>query len=526
MQEKAPFYITTAITYPNALPHIGHALEYVQADFLARYYKLQGREVRFQTGLDEHGLKVQESAAKASMTPEAFVEQQSKAFEQIWTGLQIGADRFIRTTDSDHQNIAQAFWTRCAKNQGPDGPDIYKKVYKAWYNSKEEEFLGFYEDYPDPAVFDVKPEFIRLIEEENYFFRLSRYTDQLIEILKQGDYEVLPLNRRKEMLNFAKDKGLTDVSISRDCTKLSWGIPVPNDPSQVMYVWYDALTNYLTGAASTDQDHQIQLSEFWPADLHCVGKDIIRFHALLWPAMLLSAKLPLPKRLIVHGFLLSNGQKMSKSLGTGIDPLQILQKYGSDPLRWFLLSQVPTLDDADFTESRLREIHNADLANDYGNLASRVLNMVKKYLDGHVPSPNSGALTAEIESFWFKTWDNYTHQIELLQIDQALAEVKKLVEKANCLVDEYKPWVLAKEEKLDQLEELLYILIELIRGATFLIKPAIPNASKKVADLFFAQSVPPEAWESFADAKIWGTTNTQKSLGEPPLILFPRLEEQ
>jgi len=324
MSEES-YYITTAIFYPNAKPHLGHALELVQADFLARYYRIfTDRTVRFQTGLDEHGLKMQKTAEAEGVDVDKYVVAQAEVFQSFAKMLDISYNQFIHTTDPEHITLAQAFWLQCLAKG-----DIYKNTYRAWYDIKEESFLGSADQYPDPAIFAVDEKFIELIEEENYFFACSKYSDQVLQLLESDTYQIVPANRKLEMVNFIKEKGLADVSISREKAKLHWGVPVPNDPEQVMYVWFDALTNYLTGASQVNED-EIVPDQFWPPSLHCVGKDIARFHALLWPAMLLSAGLAVPQKLLVHGFVLFGGHKMSKSLGNGVDPVQMIEKYGAN----------------------------------------------------------------------------------------------------------------------------------------------------------------------------------------------------
>ncbi|MBU6388985.1 methionine--tRNA ligase [Patescibacteria group bacterium] len=493
-----PFYLTTSIVYPNANPHIGYALELVQADFLARYYRDQGRELYFLTGVDEHGLKLQRAAEAEGKTPRAFVDDKATVFRRLLEVLDISSDRFIRTTDPDHEAMAQAIWRACAANG-----DIYKKKYRAWYNVKEEEFLGLADEVDDPAWFGIDPRFIELIDEENYFFRLSKYKDRLVELLERSEYKVLPKGRLQEMLNFVKEKGLSDISVSREASKLSWGIPVPDDASQVMYVWFDALTNYLTAAATVDGRGDIQVDEKWPADLHCVGKDIHRFHALIWPGMLLSAGLPLPKELLVHGFFTSGGQKMSKSIGNVVDPFAEVSRFGKEAVRWFLLKETPMTGDADYTSERVQQVMEADLANDLGNLVSRVWTMCQKYCQGAVPE---SSVPVPLE----KEWEAYHLLVEERRVDEALKVAHGVLAACNKRIDEEKPWVLAKDPSQQaRLHDLLYALLENIRQVTAMLRPALPDTAKRIEQELFAG-------HNLNESLVPG------ALGSEPIILFPK----
>jgi len=508
-----PTSISTAISYPNAKPHLGHALEFVQADFLARYYRLQGNSVFFQTGLDEHGQKIFRTATEAGLEPKAFVDGQEHLFKDLLVALQVVPDRFIRTTDVDHVAMAQAMWRKCF-----DAGDIYKKTYRAWYNVKEEEFLASANDVKDPSTFGIDMKFIELIEEENYFFCLSKYSDKLKDILETKTYAVVPDNRAHEVLNFVKS-GLQDVSISREKNKLPWGIPVPDDDSQIMYVWFDALVNYLTGTATLEADNIVP-NQFWPYSLHCVGKDIARFHAVMWPAMLLSAGLELPHQLLVHGFILSDGRKMSKSTGNVVDPHEAITVAGSDATRWYLLAEIQTLDDGDFTLERLRAVYDSDLANDFGNVVSRVVAMCKKYCDGSVPGVAVEQVQNLEKTLITEAWQEYHDFIAARQIDKALAVVKGMVVFCNRRIEEQKPWAMAKEEnKKADLEELLYELIELIRHISVMLLPAMPETIEKLHATVFAGIE-----DSVCHSEVWGKTPPRLRLPEEGVILFPRLE--
>lgn len=503
-----PLYLTTSILYPNGDPHLGHALELVQTDFLARYYRqFTDRPVRFQTGLDEHGLKVKRTAEKAGKTAEAFVAEKAPIFQKLADTLHISYDRFIRTSETDHIQMAQALWNRCLANG-----DIYKKTYRAWYNIKQEEFLGMADEVADPSVFGVDAQFLELIEEENYFFAQSKYTQPVLELIKSGAYKIWPENRALEMSNFAEQKGLQDISISRDIAKLAWGVPVPHDETQVMYVWYDALTNYLTGAG-TVENGEIVPDQFWPAELHCVGKDIARFHALLWPAMLLSAGLATPRGLLIHGMMLTDGKAMSKSLGNVVDPFAITEEFGVDALRWYFLAEIPTTGDGDFTMERLGEVYASDLANDYGNLVSRVHTMCRKYCEGRVPQVSAEQVDNLEKAIVEEKWQEYHAAVGEKKLHESLKAAHALIVFSNRRIEEQKPWVMAKEGKQEELNELLYELLEIIRTVTVMVTPAIPSTAERVMkDVFPPDSTSPQ----------WGALQPGAPLGAEQVILFPR----
>lgn len=471
---KTTAYITTSIAYANGQPHIGHALELVQADFFARAIKQQGVDVRLLTGTDEHGLKVQQAAERQGVTPQEFVNQHSSVFQTLADLLSVSYARFIRTSDQDHQALAQAFWRICQKNG-----DIYKRHYRAWYDIKEETFLGLVDEYPDPTVFNVEPRFIEMIDEENYFFRLSRYKDQIISLLSSAELKITPLSRAKELLNFITDKGMEDISISRDALKLSWGVPVPDDEQQVMYVWFDALTNYLTACSSIDGTGKILPDIFWPPTLHCVGKDIHRFHSMIWPAMLLSAGLPLPEEVLVHGFIVAeDGRKMSKSIGNVIDPIPLIERFGSDAVRWFLLKEMHTTDDSRLKVERISEVYSADLANTLGNLVNRLSAMAKQYCSGSVTIEPS----EEMRALCTATTVDYGQAVKARNTQAALQLAFNLAAFSNRSIEEYKPWQVAKlPERSKELRQQLGSWFYCLQTVVHLLTPAMPVTADKLS---------------------------------------------
>ncbi len=377
MTTKPKFYLTTAIAYPNGPPHIGHAYEVVAADAIARFKRLDGYDVFAMTGTDEHGQKVQRAAEAKGVTPKAYVDELAARFAAMGPALNLSFDRFIRTTDPDHLPSTQELWRRMEKNG-----DIYLAKYAGWYSVRDEAFYDEKETtlQPDGTRLGGQGTPVEWVEEESYFFRLSAYQDKLLALYETG--YIMPETRKNEVASFVKG-GLQDLSISR--TTFSWGLPVPGDPKHIMYVWVDALNNYVTGAGFPDEGHPRW--RYWPADIHVIGKDITRFHAVYWPAFLMSAGLPVPKRVFGHGFLLNKGEKMSKSVGNVLDPFNLVEAYGVDQLRYYFIREVPFGQDGSYSHEMIVAKINADLANDFGNLAQRSLSMIAKNLDGKAPTP-------------------------------------------------------------------------------------------------------------------------------------------
>lgn len=457
MVKKKTFYITTAIDYVNAEPHIGHAYQKIVADVLARWHRLLGEEVFFLTGTDEHGKKIQKSAEAAGKSPQNFTDEMSAKFKEAWKQLDIVCDRFIRTTDEDHKKIVNWFIKKCN-----DTGDIYKGTYEGLYCTDCE---GYYteKDAPD-LICPIHKKPLERIKEESYFFKLSKYQKFLLDLYKKNPDFVLPKERKNEIVNRVKE-GLKDLSISRKKSSLSWGIEFSLDKEHVFYVWFDALINYYTATQSS-----IKLKKFWPADVHLLGKDNTWFHAVYWPAMLKSAEIELPKTVFNHGFLTFNGQKISKSLGNAISPKTLVEKYGADTVRYFTLRQFPFAngEDGDFSESALVDRHNNELANKLGNLVMRVSTLAEKYGIEKSSGKNldSRRLLKNIE----KHFENF-------ELDKALNEIFAFIDLCNEYVQEKKPW-----ETHDK--KVLYELANAIKDIAILLSPFMPSTSKKIAETF------------------------------------------
>ncbi len=454
---KNKFYITTTIPYANAPPHIGFALEIITADVIARWHRLLGKDVFFLTGTDEHGSKNYKMAKDAGLTPQQFVDKNASYFRELADKLNISNSEFIRTTDKkNHWPGVVKLWENLEKSG-----DIYKKKYDGLYCNGCERFVtekdllnGKCPDHPN-----LTPE---RIQEENYFFKLSKYSNKIKELISKDKLIIFPEKWKNDFLGLIKD-GLTDVSFSRDKKHLPWGVPVPSDTNQVMYVWCDALTNYLTGIGYPEKKYE----KYWPADIHLVGKDMLRFHTGIWPGMLLSAGLPLPKKVIVHGFLTVDGQKMSKSLGNVIAPLELRNKYESDTIRYFLLRTIPFGDDGDFSETSMVDRHNNELANKLGNLISRVSALAEKY---GIEKTNVSIPAKETLSNVEKDFENY-------ELHRALESIFSYVDKCNEYIQVNKPW-----ETQDK--TVLYELVFAIRNIAILLSPFLPDTADKIAKKF------------------------------------------
>ena len=515
---KDNFYITTSIAYANAAPHIGFAMEICQADVLARYHRMKGDDVFLLSGTDENGSKIKKTALENKMEPQKFVNENSAKFQLLLDTLNISNNDFIRTTDKKrHWPAAQKLWKKLV-----EAGDIYKSNYEGYYCVGCEAYLTE-KDLVDGKCpnHQKAPE---KIKEENYFFKLSKYSKQIQEKIESRELEVLPKARKNEILNVIKS-GLRDISFSRPKKVLDWGVPVPNDDSQTMYVWCDALTNYISalGYGNSPLERGRGCVKFWPADIHIIGKDILRFHVAIWPAMLLSANLPLPKKIFVHGFITSGGQKMSKSLGNVIDPFEVINKYGVDALRYYLLKEIPSGGDGNFSFERFEEIYQADLANGIGNLTARIITLGTKIEKWNSPFRKEGwgdfvigDLKTNIES----TWLNYEKLLNKFKLNEALEIAKKLISACDEYIEQNKPWQLEGEKK----EEIIYNLLESLRHIAWMIYPFMPETSMKIFEQLFADEKERkiELNKTLKEAREWGglKSGTKIKKGE---ILFPRL---
>lgn len=547
--QQSTFYITTSIPYVNARPHIGHALEFLQADVFARYQRLQGKDVRFQTGTDENAFKNVQSAEEAGIAVDELVAQNSTHFEALGKVLNLSFDDFIRTSaEQRHIQGAHKLWQACAANG-----DIYKKAYRGYYCVGCEVFLC-----PDELIdgtcpiHGTEPD---LIEEENYFFRLSRYQDRLIELIESDRLRIVPETRKNEILSFIR-RGLEDFSISRSSQRAKgWGIPVPDDPEQVIYVWFDALTNYITGpgyategeiyqgywlnsASDEDQSSSYGVSQPSKADVysaqpintkervHIIGKDIIRFHAIYWPAMLLSAGIPLPTTIFVHGFLTIKGEKISKFKGNVIYPEELVREFGTDALRYYLLRKVPATGDSNFTRDEFVQSYNGELADTLGNLVNRIVKMIERYYAGKIPTPASESASDHDKRFIDlarRVSNEVPAELNQYALHKATAAIWRLISATNKYIVDVAPWTLAKERHQNataeaQLATSLYTLAEALRLIAVLLSPLLPHTASSIAAQL---GVPESIAQPWLDTLEWGQIRkgTEVCSGE---VLFPK----
>ncbi len=490
MEKK--LYITTAIPYVNALPHIGNALDYLLADIWARYQKQNGHEVRFQVGTDEHGNKIAARAAEAELDLKVYTDKMCNNFETFIKKMGTNYTDFIRTTDSHHIGAVQYIWQTLQ-------PYIYKGKYEGWYCVGCEAFVSDKEATANNGICPDHNQPYQRLSEENYYLKTSAFTDKVREAIASDEMQIVPEFRKKEFLELMKD-GLQDVSISRPKKNLSWGIPVPGDPDQIMYVWIDALANYITVLGYPDQTGW---QEYWPADVQVIGKDILRFHAGIWPAMLLGLGLALPKKILVHGFVNVDGSKMSKTVGNVIDPNQIIDEYGVDAFRYFFSRHIPTFDDGDFTWEKFENSYNTELANDLGNLIQRVAGMVTRYQSGVIGEAPQGE----------HDMDTYHKAMETLEFNKAIDEVWLMIRSLNQYIDNVKPWEIAKnvdkdsEAKAHLTEVLAYAVGALLQIGDLLV-PFLPSTADKIHQVFKSGSIVPT--EGMLFPKIYSHTPEPK----------------
>jgi methionyl-tRNA synthetase len=502
------FYVTAAIDYVNGDPHLGHAYEKIGCDVLARHRRLRGDDVRFTVGSDEHSQSVERAARAAGMEPADFCTRQVNAFKAMMSAFDIEPTSFVRTSSDENRRTSETLWRALA-----DAGHIYKDWYRAWFCPSCEQFYTEKEIVAGMCPVHERP--VEWVEEQNWFFRLSDFAEPLLDLYEREPGFVVPSPRRNEMLSVIRG-GLTDISISRGFS--TWGIPVPGDESQVIWVWLDALPAYLTGVGYPDGE---EFSRFWPANVHVVGKDITRFHAVIWPAILLAAGLPLPQRVHAHGFITLAGEKMSKSRGVFVEPMQLVDQFGSDAVRWVLLSEVPFDRDGDFSMAKFVDRYNADLANDYGNLVSRTTKMVQRYFGGRTPPLAARTdIDDELRSTAARVVPVYDAAMDALEFSEAMAAARQLVGRANKYIEETAPWTLHREAD-PRLGTVCAELLEAVRVSTMLLHPVIPRATARVAaemgitlDGDLGEEL--RRWPALAEGSPIG-------VGE---ILFPRLDRE
>jgi methionyl-tRNA synthetase len=505
MSSRQAYYVTTPIYYVNDVPHIGHAYTSLACDVLARFMRLDGRDVFFLSGTDEHGQKVEKSAAAAGIDPQSFTDRVSQNFRDLMRTMNFSNDDFIRTTEPRHIKAAQALWSKLVERG-----QIVLGAYAGWYSVRDEAYYTESELVNGKAPTGADVEWV---EEPSYFFKLSEWQDRLLEFYERNPDFIAPRSRRNEVISFVKS-GLRDLSVSR--TSFKWGVPVPGDEAHIMYVWLDALANYLTASGYPDIDGAA-FQKWWPADLHMVGKDILRFHAVYWPAFLMAADIAPPARVFAHGWWTNEGQKISKSLGNVIDPLQLVETYGLDPVRYFLLREVGFGNDGDFSHSQMIKRINTDLANGLGNLAQRSLSMIQKNCGGVAPTPQpftqaDEALLASARALYGEV----KNALEEQAFHRALDAIWSVVTDGDRYVDEQAPWALKKTDPT-RMATVLYVLAETVRHVALLVQPFMPDAATKLLD----QLAVPQDARNFTDACLQRALPTGTAL-PAPVGVFPR----
>lgn len=515
MSEKKTFYLTTPIYYPSDKLHIGHAYTTVAGDAMVRYKKLRGYDVRYLTGTDEHGQKIERKAAEAGKTPQQFVDDIVAGIKELWKKLDISNDDFIRTTEPRHSKVVQEVFERLLA-QG----DIYKGEYEGWYCTPDESFFLERQLVNGNCPDCGRP--VERVKEESYFFRMSKYVDRLLQYYEDHPDFIQPVSRKNEMINNFIKPGLEDLAVSR--TTYEWGVKVKSDPKHVIYVWIDALLNYITALGYGSEDTSL-FEKYWPADVHLMSKEIVRFHTIYWPIILMALDLPLPKKVFAHGWLLMKDGKMSKSKGNVVDPVTLIDRYGLDTLRYYLLREVPFGADGTFTPESFVERVNSDLANDLGNLLNRTVAMVDKYFDGLVPEYQAGvtAFDAEIEEAAAAVYSKVEEAMENMEFSVALTAISQFISRSNKYIDETQPWTLAKDDaKRGELASVMTHLVESLRIASILLQPFLTQAPRKIWEQLGIEEGELTSWDS---GKTFGSipAGTKLVKGNP---IFPRLESE
>jgi methionyl-tRNA synthetase len=513
-RKSKAYYITTAIDYPNAAPHLGHTLEKVAADVMARYHRLQGHDTYFSMGLDENSQHVVEAARANSVDLITWTDSMDKAFRLAWSKLDISYDRWIRTTEERHFRASQEMIRR-AQERG----DIYKSIYSGWYCPNDNTFYQD-EDLVNgrcPNHPSIIPEWL---EEENYFFALSKYSHQLLEHIQEHADFIVPAVRKSEVLGMIR-QGLRDFSVSRrvDPAREPWGVPFPGDPEHVIYVWFDALTNYVSAVGFPDDP--VSFEHYWPADAHVIGMDITRFHCLYWPAMLMSAGLPLPKQVAVHGFMTLEGDKISKSTGNIVHPVQPVDEFGVDAIRFYLLRNLSFASDRDFTREGLIRRYNDELYKDLGNLLNRIVAMVHRYRGGIIPEPGTiGEREEDLQKVAIESRAQEEQDLEAWEIGNALQSIWNFVRRTNQYLEQSKPWSLARlPDKEKELDTVLFSAVEALRLISIYLAPFIPDATDRIRSQLGLEPVKSSTWVREAT---WGSVTLAKVVPGP--LLFPRIE--